>query len=182
MPLSKRTRFEVFKRDGFSCQYCGRRPPDVVLEVDHVHPRAAGGTDDDLNLTTSCEDCNRGKSARLLLDIRPRPDADLAYLETQQEFAEAHRYLHAKKQLAEIVVDLGAALKDVWADHFDGVRCLDDAAFRRWLASYSPSEIEDAFRAAGVRVRSRKVSRYADDIVKYVSAILKNRREEGTPQ
>ena len=34
--LSKKIRFEVFKRDKFTCQYCGRMSPDVILEVDHI--------------------------------------------------------------------------------------------------------------------------------------------------
>lgn len=59
--LSKKLRFEVFKRDRFTCQYCGRMAPDVVLEVDHINPVAEGGSDDILNLITSCRDCNRGK-------------------------------------------------------------------------------------------------------------------------
>lgn len=42
-PLSKKTRFDVFKRDQFRCQYCGRTPPTVVLEVDHVVPVAENG-------------------------------------------------------------------------------------------------------------------------------------------
>lgn len=62
MAVSKRTRFEVFKRDGFTCQYCGRTPPTVVLECDHVEAVANGGSDDEANLVTSCFDCNRGKS------------------------------------------------------------------------------------------------------------------------
>ena len=36
--LSKSVRFEVFKRDSFKCQYCGKSAPDVVLEVDHIIP------------------------------------------------------------------------------------------------------------------------------------------------
>lgn len=59
--LSKRLRFEVFKRDGFTCQYCGAKPPDTVLEVDHVHPRSLGGLDTLDNLKTACWNCNRGK-------------------------------------------------------------------------------------------------------------------------
>ena len=59
---STRTRFEVFKRDGFACRYCGRRAPDVELHVDHVVPVAAGGTNDSINLVTACADCNAGKS------------------------------------------------------------------------------------------------------------------------
>lgn len=61
MSLSKRVRFEVFKRDNFTCQYCGAKPPDTVLEVDHAHPRCEGGTDEMANLKTACWNCNRGK-------------------------------------------------------------------------------------------------------------------------
>lgn len=60
-------RFEILKRDGFRCTYCGAcRAQGAVLQVDHVKPKAAGGTDDPKNLTTSCDDCNLGKAARKL--------------------------------------------------------------------------------------------------------------------
>ena len=52
-------RFQVFKRDRFTCQYCGRS--GVELEVDHIQPLASGGTNDLDNLITACKDCNRGK-------------------------------------------------------------------------------------------------------------------------
>lgn len=35
-PVGKKLRFEVFKRDKFTCQYCGAKAPDVVLHVDHI--------------------------------------------------------------------------------------------------------------------------------------------------
>ena len=60
-PLSKKIRFEVFKRDKFTCQYCGRMSPDVILEVDHIEPVAEGGDNEITNLITSCRDCNRGR-------------------------------------------------------------------------------------------------------------------------
>ena len=66
--ITKKTRFEVFKRDSFTCQYCGRTSPAVILEVDHVVPVAEGGTNDLMNLVTSCRDCNRGKGKRMLSD------------------------------------------------------------------------------------------------------------------
>lgn len=68
IPLTKKTRFEVFKRDSFTCQYCGAKAPDVVLEVDHIIPVKEGGTNDILNLITSCKACNSGKSCRKLSD------------------------------------------------------------------------------------------------------------------
>lgn len=66
--LSQRTRFEVFKRDRFKCQYCGASAPDVLLEVDHIVAVANGGDDGLLNLVTACESCNAGKSAVPLAD------------------------------------------------------------------------------------------------------------------
>ena len=44
--LSKRVRFEIFKRDGFKCLYCGATPAQKVLRVDHVTPVVDGGRRD----------------------------------------------------------------------------------------------------------------------------------------
>lgn len=68
-PISKKTRFEVFKRDGFICVYCGQHPPQIILEVDHVIPVAKGGLSEEDNLVTACFSCNRGKSAKKLDSI-----------------------------------------------------------------------------------------------------------------
>jgi hypothetical protein len=68
-PLSKRTRFEVFKRDWFACQYCGAHPPDALLEVDHIIPVCEGGANSADNLVTSCFNCNRGKGGVSLTAI-----------------------------------------------------------------------------------------------------------------
>ena len=60
-------RFAVLERDGFKCRYCGKgAKQNAVLHVDHVHPRAAGGTDDLDNLVAACQECNRGKGSHLI--------------------------------------------------------------------------------------------------------------------
>jgi hypothetical protein len=65
--ISKKLRFEIFKRDQFSCRYCGRTvSSEIVLEIDHVIPVHAGGTNEPLNLVTACFECNRGKGKTLL--------------------------------------------------------------------------------------------------------------------
>lgn len=62
------TRRRVMERDGFACVDCGRNPrnnPGCILEVDHRVPIAKGGSNDDSNLQTLCDLCNRGKGANL---------------------------------------------------------------------------------------------------------------------
>lgn len=63
MAVSKRTRYEVLRRDNHACRYCGASAPDAKLTVDHVMPVALGGGDDPTNLVTACRDCNAGKSS-----------------------------------------------------------------------------------------------------------------------
>lgn len=67
--ISTKTRFEVFKRDNFACQYCGAHPPGVLLHVDHIRAVADGGGNEIDNLVTACEPCNLGKGARPLMAV-----------------------------------------------------------------------------------------------------------------
>lgn len=83
--LSKRARFEVFKRDGFICQYCGRTPPAVILHADHIVAIANGGDDSISNMVTSCADCNLGKSDRPLTAVVPSRQETI---EREKELAE----------------------------------------------------------------------------------------------
>ena len=63
MAVSKRLRYEILRRDSYTCRYCGRSAPEVPLRVDHVTPVALGGGDEPSNLVTACEDCNSGKTS-----------------------------------------------------------------------------------------------------------------------
>jgi len=85
--LTKKTRFEVFKRDSFTCQYCGRSAPDVLLQADHIKPVSKNGTNDITNLITSCFDCNSGKSDRELSDdaVMLKRKAQLDKLQERRE-------------------------------------------------------------------------------------------------
>jgi len=87
--LSVKTRFEVFKRDNFTCQYCGAKAPDVVLECDHIEAVANGGDNNILNLITACFDCNRGKTKNALSD-----QSALAKQRKQVEDINAVDYTH----------------------------------------------------------------------------------------
>jgi len=99
--LSKALRFEVLRRDGFACTYCGRRPPCVELHVDHVVPAALGGADAPENLRTSCADCNAGKGST-------PPDADTV----AQVAEDASRWRAAIAQAAAEME--GASVDALW--------------------------------------------------------------------
>ena len=65
-------RFEILKRDYFTCQYCGRKAPQVELHIDHIIPRKgtpeANADNRPENLITACKACNLGKADVLLSD------------------------------------------------------------------------------------------------------------------
>src|SRR5438445_9415839 len=60
--VRKQTRVLVLQRDDFRCRFCGTTAEESRLQVDHVMPKARGGTDTLENLATRCEDCNAGKN------------------------------------------------------------------------------------------------------------------------
>ncbi len=82
-PISLSLRFSVYARDKHTCQYCGGKPPEVVLQLDHVYPVSLGGTNSIDNLLTACRDCNLGKGARdpgLAMASRPATRDETRYL------------------------------------------------------------------------------------------------------
>jgi hypothetical protein len=175
--LSKKVRFEVFKRDSFTCQYCGKQPPDVVLHVDHINPVASGGDNDPLNLITSCQDCNLGKSATPLENAPNKPDANLELLEMQQEIMELKQYQEAKKTRDELTRSIIEGLQELWWETVNSDDAPIDNQFHTWLKYASPNEIEDA-----IRITSNKKSAWQytqryykiENQIKYCSGVLRN--------
>lgn len=124
--LSKKTRFEVFKRDGFKCMYCGAHPPAVLLEADHIVAVAAGGTNGMDNLVTACEACNRGKGAR---DLNAVPEGlaekAVAVAEREAQLKGYHDAMEGKRKR----LDAQAwELMNMW-------RTEQDSAPRDWMNS-----------------------------------------------
>src|SRR5690554_3686196 len=103
--LSKKIRFEVFKRDSFTCQYCGSKAPDVILEVDHITPVKDGGTNDIMNLITSCFNCNRGKRDKKL--------SDKSVVEKQREQI---KELNIRRQQLQMMLEWRDGLKSLECD------------------------------------------------------------------
>lgn len=59
------SRINIYARDNFTCQYCGKKPKNVSgLNFDHVLPRSKGGVTSWENIVTSCVSCNDRKADR----------------------------------------------------------------------------------------------------------------------
>lgn len=100
--ISKKVRFEIFKRDAFACQYCGAHPPSTVLECDHIVPVCEGGANDEDNLITACFDCNRGK-AGISLSVVPQNLSEKAVqvAEREEQLRGYSEILEAKRERLE---------------------------------------------------------------------------------
>ena len=111
--LSKRLRFSVFSRDNFTCRYCGRQSDRTVLVVDHVIPVCRGGTADESNLVTSCEDCNSGKGGRSPDQAAP---TESDRLRIAQEKSEQLRAAESAQMAVVASRLLRQAIIDLWCD------------------------------------------------------------------
>lgn len=193
--ISKKLRFEVFKRDGFKCQYCGESSPDVILHVDHIHPVSKGGDNDVMNLITSCADCNSGKRDRVLSDdsIIDKQRAQL------QELSE-------RREQLEMMIEWRDGMKNIRAEWLQAIVkqievemspwLLTDGgvdSVRKWLVKFSPEELITAIDASSIKYLQgdyRDVDEFFDAIPKiaevkrkpeyeqkilYVRGILRNR-------
>jgi 5-methylcytosine-specific restriction endonuclease McrA len=97
------SRLNIFARDKFTCQYCGRKPARSELNLDHVIPRSLGGRTNWENVVASCVDCNRRKGGRtptqarlrlLRQPMRPRWTPLVHHAATAQRYEEWQPFLH----------------------------------------------------------------------------------------
>jgi hypothetical protein len=157
MPVAKRKaiakslRFEVFKRDNFTCQYCGYSAPGVVLQIDHIKPVSKGGSNELLNLITSCANCNAGKS-----DHRLDDDSTLA--KQRQQLAELNErreqlsmMLEWRKGLNSIKETEIDAIASHWRELLGGQYSLNQTGLqqmKKLVRKFGVSAVMDAMEAA----------------------------------
>lgn len=167
MAVSKRTRFEVLKRDEYTCRYC--RSKDGELTIDHVVPVALGGGDGPENLVAACRDCNAGKSSSTPNDELVRDVDDDAF-----RWAEARKRAIAKHlDEREIEKRYVHDFIKLWLNRGD----MDDlpsdweSSVTRWCTQGIPMELlkdsmSIAWAAGGV---------WHFDRFRYMAGVLKNK-------
>jgi hypothetical protein len=175
--LSKKIRFEIFKRDEFACQYCGRTPPSIILEVDHIVAVANGGTDDLINLITACFDCNRGKGAGDLKKVLPSTKTQLeSEKERHAQVEEYNKFLLMRRKFNdEQITELGHYwFNQIYPKQRDeyvfGTK--RELSIKRFLKSLTFAEILDSIDIAFSRVPNK--SDYDDKTWRYFCGICWN--------
>lgn len=191
--VSKKIRFEVFKRDKFTCQYCGRSAPDVTLQADHINPKSKGGKNDLLNLITSCLDCNQGKSDRILSDdtaLKKRKQ-QLDQLQERREQLEMMMEWH--KSLIDLEEQTVTGLSDFWQQLVPGYY-LNEAGLenlKRWVKKFGINEVIEAMKISTSQYLeynpkaddpSIPIHQSVEKAWSYIPRICANKkREEGKP-
>jgi hypothetical protein len=187
MAISKSKRFEVFKRDKFTCQYCGKSAPNVLVELDHIVPRAEGGSDDILNLITSCTDCNRGKGARRLSDdtVVAKQRKQLEELETRREQLEMMiDWQRSVMDMEDYAIEELAA---VWDELVPGYK-LNERGIRtltRWMREFEIPELVECMKISTAQYlrydgeeAEMPTHRSVDKAWDYVPKIARRRRSQ----
>ena len=158
--LSKKTRFDVFKRDGFVCQYCGAHPPMVVLEVDHIVAVSQGGGNEMDNLVTACFECNRGKSDRTLSDVpQSLQDKAAAVIEKEAQIKGYQAAMNTKKRRIE---EEGELVCDVYERFNEGYTLNEKSmvTVRHFVERLGVHEVCSAMERAHVKARKGQEFRY----------------------
>jgi len=178
-PLSKKIRFEVFKRDSFSCVYCGKSPPNVILEVDHIIPKSQGGTNDIINLATSCFDCNRGKSDRLINDKIARADiqADIEKLKEINE--QVKEYYNYQNELDKLNWQAVEKINDLYKQLTGGLFCFGEYSKMKYFRLLKQFNVDEVLEATMIAF-----DKFGDDLAsaggfKYTCGILHNWKRNG---
>ncbi len=172
MSISKRTRFEVFKRDGFACQYCGQHPPAVLLEVDHINPKSAGGPDDFNNLITACRDCNSGKSNISLKRIPEKLKTDIVTLrEKEEQLREYNKALRAVRQREEKDIEAVASVYTLYFNNYVLTASFKNTTILRFIRALPTIEVAEAMESACSFMTDRNRSHGEDQAVRYFCGI-----------
>ena len=172
--IGKKARFEIFKRDAFTCAYCGRTPPAVVLQVDHIHPKSKGGSDTPENLITACLDCNQGKTNIPLSKVPESLASSMAIVREREEQVREHKKLLAQieRRFKSDAKKVGKLFSTAFPDKVLTMR-FQDISLRRFLSKLSISLVLEAMRTAAIKCPDEP-----EDAIKYFCGICWNKIRE----
>lgn len=172
--ISKRVRFAVFSRDGFSCRYCGATSEKAQLVLDHIEPVSKGGSNEPENLVTACEPCNAGKSNKTVAGAAVNESHRLALAQEMQEqkaaLAAAKAASEARNRISQEICNYYCDLRGV-----DGIRkdCL-----RTYVSFVHKHGVEAVF--GWMELAAGRLHQGASDVdfIRYVCGIRRKQMKE----
>jgi hypothetical protein len=160
--FSLKERFEIFKRDFFTCCYCGSKPPKVTLEVDHIVPISKKGTNDIDNLITSCFDCNRGKSNIELSSIpKTLEEKHKILVEKELQYKEYNKFVNKiNKRIGKEIDEIDNLYNSVYTEY-----CLSESfkfSVKKFIQKLGIEEVREAMNKAlrNTRLNDRTCLKY----------------------
>jgi hypothetical protein len=178
MAISTRTRFEIFKRDGFRCVYCGAAPTETPLHADHVIPVAEGGTDVPENLVTACAECNLGKSAVPLDKVR-YAKAQLDPRAAKEHAKQIREYLAAQKEVVDARDSVLDTLELHWCSEFQSGDTIPRDLRKILRGAISDLTVEEVTEAISIAARYVPTKGLTTQI-KYLCGVLRKKRRRLT--
>ncbi len=172
MSISKKVRFEVFKRDGFTCGYCGKTPPGITLEIDHIQPKSDGGNDDINNLLSACFDCNRGKRNYKLSNAPNQLAVNLEILKEKEEQLKEYNKVIQKieKRAQREILKIEKAFQEYFTNRVF-TESFKESTVKRFVEKLPVSVVEGAMRIACGRKAITESDQAADDTIRYFCGI-----------
>lgn len=175
-PIGKKRRFDVFDRDKFTCQYCGRTSEEVTLEIDHIIPVSKGGGNEPENLRTSCRDCNRGKrDSEIGKEANPTDS-----LRRKQEMNETSELAKEVEEYNKNCTKIRDAICTSLCDLMHKTSCLKSSitGVHHAIRSYGSKRVMEWLDSAAWHV-GRK-GRFSEvEMMRYFYGIIRHVREEG---
>lgn len=151
--ISDNNRFNIIKRDKHTCRYCGRKPPEVELDIDYDLPVTEGGTENIDNLITLCRQCKIGKN----------------FETSENDISDEWQQIIKKREedFEDIKKYWSTCMSYKFLDY-------DEEVIRNLIKKYNPIWIKKA-----IKITSEKdIKKYGN----YISAIIKNWEEKGFPE
>lgn len=171
-PIGNSKRFKVFERDGYTCRYCGSRPPEGVLEVDHFIPVKEGGDNEMSNLLTSCKECNQGKKARISRSPDEEHEFKTNIADKKEIIKQLSEITKLNNEIARLIDFNLDELDCYWSEIHDGEVSLSTRgriSVRNFLRYFDRTKIQEAMELAVLQSRNSHEGEF-----RYMCGILQN--------
>lgn len=140
--ITNELRFSIFKRDNFTCQYCGRKAPDVELWLDHIIPVCSGGDNRPSNLITACYKCNLGKSCDRVYEKEDKQALEQAEKNRSEIIS---KYGYYTNYIAKVIKNAGIKPQKKIIDSFTSKNFLSEDEFDEFKKVFYAKNPEEVY-------------------------------------